>query len=205
MKNVFKILSLTVASLFITNSASALTVKAVEAYLNGLSTYTAEFQQVDDAGNYATGNFYLKRPYKLLWEYDAPFDQKIVATGTKMFFVDGESGQATQLPMNSGLPSLLIRKNIMIENNKFYSIPKIVEEDGWALVTLTAKDADSFGATPQTLEFTFKTKPEMQLKRLSTESTMGEKVVVTFSHIKEDVDISNTLFYYDYSDPFSDF
>ena len=81
---------LTVLSLFFLLTFPALAERAapvpqetakIETYLRGISTLKARFVQTDNYGQQTAGDFYLSRPGKMRFQYDAPLTDFIVALG----------------------------------------------------------------------------------------------------------------------------
>ena len=63
-------------------------VQAVQKYLNSLNTMWAKFIQTSPDGDSVSGTFYLNRPGRLRFEYDAPVDDFVVADGNFIYFYD---------------------------------------------------------------------------------------------------------------------
>jgi outer membrane lipoprotein-sorting protein len=86
----------------------------IEAYLNGISTLRANFQQYTNTGGLAYGRIYLRRPGRLRVEYDPPVQALIVADGIVVSYYDGELDQVTQAPIGSSPLWFLLRKDISL-------------------------------------------------------------------------------------------
>nr|WP_296747901.1 outer membrane lipoprotein chaperone LolA [Thioalkalivibrio sp.] len=81
---------------------------ALERFLDGLETFSAEFSQTltdetDFVLQEAEGRFSLALPDRLRWELDVPFEQSIVADGEHLWTYDPELRQATVRPMEQAL------------------------------------------------------------------------------------------------------
>ncbi|MFZ2586755.1 MAG: outer-membrane lipoprotein carrier protein LolA [Alphaproteobacteria bacterium] len=90
----------------------------VEGYFNGMGTYQARFTQRTTGEQWTQeGMFYLKRPTgQFVWNYESPDRQRLIATGTKLYFVNDEQGGAvTELPVKSGLSRLFTGKKLSLE------------------------------------------------------------------------------------------
>ncbi|MCA3244003.1 MAG: outer membrane lipoprotein carrier protein LolA [Alphaproteobacteria bacterium] len=86
----------------------------VEEYFNSLTTLQAAFSQTqsDRPREVAQGTFSLNRPQgQFLWQYQTPVRQRIIGTGTAVYYVDQSAtqgdNQVTQLPLDAGLGRLL--------------------------------------------------------------------------------------------------
>lgn len=83
---------------------------ALERFLDGLQTFSSEFNQTltDETGfllQEAGGRLSLALPDRLRWELDAPFEQWIVADGEHLWIYDPELRQATVRPIEAALDS----------------------------------------------------------------------------------------------------
>ncbi len=81
---------------------------ALERFLGGLETFSAEFSQtLTDETDFllqeATGRLSLAVPDRLRWELDGPFAQTIVADGEFLWTHDPDLRQATVRPMDQAL------------------------------------------------------------------------------------------------------
>src|SRR5450432_1298229 len=97
-------------SLFGAAAASASPATDVERYLNGLASWTADFEQTIDDGHgtvlrSAAGRLYLQRPGKFRWDYSQPSEQLVLADGKQIWFYDKDLAQANVRDMDSSLAS----------------------------------------------------------------------------------------------------
>ena len=81
----------------------------IEAYLTGVKSLKARFQQFSQNGGLIYGNIYLRRPGRLRIEYDPPVPVLIVADGTWASFYDTELDQLNQAPLGSTPAWFLLR------------------------------------------------------------------------------------------------
>jgi outer membrane lipoprotein-sorting protein len=101
-------------------SAQNVVVDELNAYLNSLQSATASFTQESADGSTATGTFYLQKPGKMRFEYDAPSPALLVADGNALAVFDKKSNRGPQRYPQSGTPlSLLTRSDIDIRRSKF--------------------------------------------------------------------------------------
>ncbi|HEX4153376.1 MAG TPA: outer membrane lipoprotein chaperone LolA [Steroidobacteraceae bacterium] len=90
--------------------AHASAATEVEHYLDGLSSWSADFKQTiaDAKGKVlrsAEGKFYLERPGKFRWDYSEPSEQLILADGKQIWFYDKDLAQANVRNMDGTLAS----------------------------------------------------------------------------------------------------
>ena len=93
----------------------------VEAYLNSLTTVSANFVQYADLGDGSkgevTGTFKLWRPGRLRIDYAAPSGDFIVADGSVIHQWDSQMKQASQTSISGALPGFLLKKGIRFQGD----------------------------------------------------------------------------------------
>lgn len=83
-------------------------LSAVQAYLRGVSTMTADFTQTDRAGKVLTGRLTWQQPGRIRFQYQQGVPLLIVAEGGALTFVDYQVRQVQRWPIrNSPLGVLL--------------------------------------------------------------------------------------------------
>ncbi|TVP90325.1 MAG: outer membrane lipoprotein carrier protein LolA [Thioalkalivibrio sp.] len=122
---------------------------ALDRFLQGLETYSAEFSQTltDETGfvlQEAEGRFSIGLPDRLRWELDAPFEQQIVADGEYLWIHDPELRQATVRPVDQALdatPLALLTQPHRLDEQ--FAVEEEAVPEGWRLVLRPrAPDAD---------------------------------------------------------------
>ena len=93
-----------------TPSVHASPTTDVEKYLNGLASWSADFEQTIDDGHgnvlrSAAGRLYLQRPGKFRWDYSQPSEQLVLADGKQIWFYDKDLAQANVRDMDTSLAS----------------------------------------------------------------------------------------------------
>jgi outer membrane lipoprotein carrier protein len=91
-------------------AVSASPATDVEKYLNGLASWSADFEQTIDDGHgnvlrSAAGRLFLQRPGKFRWDYSQPSEQLILADGKQIWFYDKDLAQANVRDMDTSLAS----------------------------------------------------------------------------------------------------
>ena len=76
-------------------------VARVEAYFNAITTLSAQFSQIAPGGEVSQGDFYLRRPGRLRFEYAPPVPLLIVADGFRLILYDHELGQVNAWPVQA--------------------------------------------------------------------------------------------------------
>lgn len=96
----------------ITPGEQEVLVHNIETYLNDLKTMQAGFSQMSQDGVIETGQFYLSRPGKLRFQYDAPNGDYIVADGLLVHYWDDGVKNYSSAPIGTTLADFLLRKKI---------------------------------------------------------------------------------------------
>lgn len=173
--------------------------KRVEDYFNDINSLQADFTQtVTGERQASTGTFYWRKPGNFLWLYKAPTAQKIVSTGSAIYFVDDRQ-QATQLPMDAGVARLFNAKRLNLsqqglratdtrENSRMFSVAFAVEKKIAA--------SENSGLAKLVLTFTKLAGGRMYLSQIDAVDTLSTTTRVEFKNVQENVTLVNKLFEY---------
>jgi len=121
----------------------------VEHYLDGLSSWTADFKQTisdsdDKLLRAAAGHLYLQRPGKFRWDYSEPSEQLVLADGKQLWFYDKDLAQANVRDMDATLastPAVLLSGNAAVGTQ--FDISALPPSDGLQWFELRPKHQDS--------------------------------------------------------------
>jgi len=124
-------------------------VELVKDYLRGLNSLKADFRQITLAADGDTmiesrGVFYLLRPNRFRWDYEAPSEQLIVADGKRIYSYDKELAQVShrsQKAILDGTPAQLLASNEPPE--KYFTLRNIARGDGRVWAELIPKTAET--------------------------------------------------------------
>jgi outer membrane lipoprotein-sorting protein len=90
-------------------------VKRIEAYLNGITTMKARFQQVaPGSAEIDFGTIYVRRPGFLRVEYDPPRHDILVADSIAISYYDSELNQLNQAPLKLSPLWFLLRDDVRL-------------------------------------------------------------------------------------------
>lgn len=151
---------------------------ALERFLDGLETFSAEFSQTltdetDFVLQEAEGRFSLAVPDRLRWELDVPFEQSIVADGEHLWTYDPELRQATVRPMEQALGATPLA--LLTQPHRLDERFEVVEEavpEGLRLVLLPKTQEADF--TRLELDLT----GDGQLLALSFQDVFGQRTEI---------------------------
>lgn len=146
LKRLFAVLLLLIA---LPVAADDTPIQRLHNFLAKASTLQADFAQVQidengHQGKRASGVFYLQRPGKFRWDYQTPYSQEIVSSGSKVWFYDKDLEQVTAKQLNAAIgstPALLLSGEVALEKN--FTIEKQEVEEGIYWLKLLPKAEES--------------------------------------------------------------
>ena len=156
-------------------------------WLNTLTEAKARFEQINHYGESLSGTFYLKKPGRLRFEYDAPIKDYIVADGYLIHFYDGDSGQVNSGPIGSTLADFIVSDNVSF--NDVVKIDDISETGEFIALTLSQKDKPGMGQ----LILNFNKDP-FTLNGWRIIDAQGLSTDMIISDLQQDVTLSPALF-----------
>jgi len=157
-------------------------------YLTNLRSATATFRQENADGTEITGRFYLKKPGKMRFEYDAPSDSLVVADGRTLAIFDAKSNVSPQrYPQRRTPLSLLSADNIDVTSSIF--VRQIEEVDGRAYVTMFDPEKPRNGQ----MVMIFETDPMLLVGWVLTDRS-GLQTRVFLDELQTDVDLRSRIF-----------
>lgn len=194
MKNIIAAFLLSVLAAFPAFAQQAKTlpqdIARAENYFQNLTTAKARFIQTAPDGSQTRGNFYLSRPGKLRFEYDAPLKDFVVADGLFIYFYDAQLKQQTNAPISATLADFLLRKNLKLSGD--LKVTKVARDGG--LLQLTVVQAAEPNAGSLTLGF--QEAPQFQLKKWQVRDATGNITEIELFNIQTGVKLPNNLFSY---------
>lgn len=164
-------------------------VTKAEDYLRGLKTAKSRFLQTAPDGSQVIGTFYLNRPGKLRFEYDAPVRDFVVADGFFIYFYDAKLGEQSNAPIGQTLADFLLRPELKLSGDL-----KVTEgRRSGGLLTLNITQASDPGAG--SLMLGFEEEP-MRLKKWRVIDATGAVVEVELFQVEENIALQSGLFVY---------
>ena len=103
------------------NPADKARIAKATAYLQALGTGQGRFEQTDFHGRITNGNWYLARPGKIRFEYDAPYSLLIVSDGRNVNMWDPRLQSFDQYPLSETPLSLFLSKQISFDQGVIIS------------------------------------------------------------------------------------
>lgn len=165
-------------------------VRAVEKYLNSLTTLKARFSQMDATGKVLTGDFMLKRPGRMRFQYDPPMTDFIVADGFFVYYYDGEMKQQSNTLISRSLADFFLRKDIRLSGD--IKVARLARDEfGMLRMTLTQSENPAEGS----LTLFFFENP-LSLQKWQVIDAQGATTDISLSDVKTEIKLKGGLFHY---------
>ncbi len=186
--------ALVTAALLGASAAYAQAFTALDRYLDGLTSWQAEFAQtvVDSRGKQRvaeTGRFIVRRPGQFRWETGSGPLQVMVADGRNLWFYDRDLEQVTVKPARSALtatPAMLLVGGVNLRDHfEITNLPKSVGLE-WVAVKPRGADAEFRSAR---LGFAGN-----DLRRMEIEDKLGQKTSLVFSKTQRNATLAADAF-----------
>ncbi|MGD9537780.1 MAG: outer membrane lipoprotein carrier protein LolA [Alphaproteobacteria bacterium] len=159
----------------------------VEAYLNDVRSLRARFIQLAPDGGVAEGDFYLRRPGRLRFEYDAPVPILIVGDGFLLHYHDKELGQINEWPIFDTPIGSLSRDKVGFGDDLV--VTEVATDPGRITVTVVRRDDPGEGSL--TLFFT---RDPMRFVQWRVKDAQGQVTTVVLEDLEINVQVSAELF-----------
>ena len=163
-------------------------INRLNTYLTNLRSAVATFTQENPDGTSTTGTFYMKKPGKMRFEYDAPSDSLVVADGRTLAIFDAKSNVSPQrYPQRRTPLSMLSADDIDVTSSVF--VRRIEETGGRAYVTMYDPEKPQNGQMVMIFEIN-----PMQLVEWILTDKSGLETHVFLNNLQTGVDLRNRLF-----------
>ena len=173
----------------ITAGEEEVLVNNIQSYLNNLGTMQANFSQLSQDGATQTGKFYLSRPGKLRFQYDAPNGDYIVADGLVIHYWDDGVKNYSSAPIGTTLADFLLRKNIRFKGDDIQVLSLNRPSQNKLVITFNQKKNPEAGD----LRMLFSESP-LKLEKWRVTDGAGSVTEVSLSNVQTGVKLSPSLF-----------
>lgn len=173
---------------FNTQAQTATDLKAIEDYLNNITTLEADFVQTASNGNTTEGRLFIAKPNKIRMEYAAPTNVLIVGDGNYIVYNDKDLDQVTHIDYDDIPASLILANNIKIDG-KNLKVTDFYKDAGTVSATLEyAKNKD---VGPITLIFS---NNPLELKQWKIVDPQSVEITVSLYDAVKDGKLDDSLF-----------
>lgn len=164
---------------------NTLQIETVEKGLNAIASLEARFIQTDSVGNSYKGTLFLKRPWKMRMEYDAPSPFLIVSDGQSLIYEDHTTFEATYLPLEASPLAFLISDKTNLKDT--FQVDHVQEKDD--LITIVCHDKKNYFS----LTLIFSKKQKSILGWISKDA-QGNEIKIQLQSIQCNVPLQEKVF-----------
>jgi len=165
-----------------------ITISEIENYLNSIETIQSQFIQINDAGVVETGQFLLKKPGKMRFEYNLPSQHLVMTSGLLLVIIDKKSlGEPQRYPASKIPLFQLAKNNVSFEKSK--SIKALFSNKNNTHLILFNFEKPNNGE----LELVFSNKP-LKLKEWVLTNYMGERTRVLMENLQINIELDEHNF-----------
>ncbi len=151
-------------------------------YLNATRTLQGGFVQIDADAVVSEGDFYLRRPGRIRFEYDAPNPALVIADGFWVGVIDKRDGGVDRYPLSETPLDLLLRENVDLRREDAVTeIDRSNEQ-----LAVTARDPENRGMGTITLVFS---NTPLELRQWVITDAQGRTTTVALRDTRTNVEI----------------
>jgi outer membrane lipoprotein-sorting protein len=169
-------------------SAQQLTLPQISEYLNQLQTAQGGFTQINADGTLSTGQIYIKRPGRIRFEYNAPEESLVLASGGQLAIFDPRSNAgADRYPLNQTPLNIILQRNVDLSAARMVTG---TVSDG-TTTTITAQDPNN----PQygNIQMVFTANP-VELRQWIITDDMGSQTTLILNDLQTGGQIGDIMF-----------
>jgi outer membrane lipoprotein-sorting protein len=170
--------------------ASSETVEKIAQHFSSIRSMSGEFVQFGPKGEQTGGKFYIQRPGKIRFNYEAPSNYRVISDGTSVVIENKKLRTSDLYPLSKTPLKLLLDDNIDLSGKRV----KSVSEEG-DLTTIKLADKSVFGSSTITMKFNPETS---ELLEWTITDAKGKDTTVMISNVQNGVKLDPSMFEIDY-------
>ena len=172
-------------------------LKRISEYLNSLKSVQGHFLQIDASGKTARGDFYIKKPGRVRFEYEKPNPNLIIADGTTVAVENSALKTTDRYPLLSSPLRLLLSNDVDLGADP--RITAVNKEQGAMKVTATERDGPATGQITLTLA---DSGANLELRQWEVVDAQGTRTIVSVNDMRQVADIPARMFVIEDLSPF---
>ncbi len=169
-------------------------IARAEQYMNGVTTLEARFTQIANGNAGLQGDFYIKRPGKLRFQYDPPAHIQIIADGRQVTYYDADQDQISQMPTGLTVAKFLVADKISLSGD--LTVTKVEREPSVLRLYMVQTSSPGQGY----VVLTFGDRP-LQLRRWSVVDNRGRDITIVLTNLRTGGALKDDLFTFIDPDP----
>ena len=166
-----------------------LQLQRIAAYLNGIRTMTARFQQIAGNGGVSSGHVWVARPGRMRFEYDPPAALTLLADSASVYVFDKQLGQTSKYELRSTPAWFFLRDPISFGSEVI--VTRFEHSAG--LIRVSVVEAAQPDAGSLTLVFT---ENPLALRQWTVVDQRGKATGVNLSELQFGMALDPVLFQY---------
>ena len=171
-------------------------LKRVSDYLNTIKGVQGRFTQIGADGRTVQGTFYLRKPGRIRFEYDKPNPILIVADGSSVAVSNSQLKTTDRYPLiNSPLRLLLSESTNLVTDPR---ISEVKKEPG--ILSFTARETT--GPARGSITLIFSDNSQLELRQWEVVDAQGMRTRIALNDVRQDANISPTMFVIQELSPF---
>ena len=169
-------------------AAEKISLHEISSYFNAMTTAEAQFSQVTDTGETATGRFFIRRPGRIRFEYDPPEATVVVVGGGQVAVFDPKSrDELLRFPLRHSPLSLVLERTVDLAQRDM--VVAHFEAESQTAVTLQDPENPDYGF----IQLIFTDNP-VQLRQWVVQDNSGGRTHIFLDSLTQGVKLSNVLF-----------
>ena len=172
------------------SAAASETAQKIADHFSGVQTMAGEFVQFGPRGEQTGGKFFIARPGKLRFNYEAPSGFRVISDGKSVVIDNRRLNTMDLYPLSKTPLKLLLDDRIDLSGKRV----KSVKEDGDS-ITIQMADRSVFGSSRITMTFDART---YDLRQWTITDAQGKDTTVVIDNVQRDVALDAGLFVIDY-------
>lgn len=174
------------------SAADKATLDQVDNYFNNIKFFSGNFVQVGSDGKRITGKFWVSKPGRMRFDYDAPSSLQLLADGTSVAVVNRKlKTKDLYFIRQTPLRFLLAEKLDLIEDAKVLAVGR--EPAG---ISVILEEGSAVSGGKSRIQLTFPA-PGYELKQWTITDPQGYDTTVTISGIDRKLQLPDKIFYID--------
>lgn len=181
-------------SISFSNIYAAAEKNALDSFLEGFKTFSGSFEQslIDVSGEVletSNGTLYLKYPGQFHWKYVKPYAQSLISDGKKLWVYDEDLEQVTIKDVNEELDNTPAA--ILSGKDTLYQYFKVINQSSNSGINIIELAPNSEDNQFHSVKLSF---IEERLVQMTLFDKLGQITDVTFSNVKRNTNLDDTLF-----------
>jgi outer membrane lipoprotein-sorting protein len=160
----------------------------VSAYLNGMHSLKGGFVQIGPEGQVDGGNFYIQKPGRMRFEYDAPNPTLVVSDGSTVTVTNKQLKTTDHYPIWTTPLSMILADKLDLAKNP--AIVSVSHQEGQLVIAARSHSSRMQG----NITLVFAEAPALQLKEWTVVDAQGLTTTVNVNNLQQNVQLDAALF-----------